>query len=50
MIFLTWICLSVLVGALASGKNRSFLGWAVISLCFSPLIGLIALLVAGEAK
>lgn len=50
MIIVTWLALSVLIGVLAQGKSRSFVGWFVLSLCFSPLIGLIALLVAGEAK
>lgn len=45
-----WLALCVLVGLLAKGKNRSWLGWFSISFFFSPLIGLIALLVAGKGK
>ena len=45
-----WLGLSVLVGALASGKNRSGFGWFILSCLLSPLIGAIALAIAGEKK
>lgn len=45
-----WLVLSGLVAGLASGKNRSGFGWFVLSALLSPLIGLIALAIAGEKK
>lgn len=45
-IFLFWLVLSVLVGLLAVKRGRSWPGWFMLSLFLSPLIGLVALLVA----
>jgi hypothetical protein len=42
-----WIFLSILVGAFASSKKRSGVGWFFLSLIISPLITFIILLVAG---
>jgi hypothetical protein len=44
MIFVAWIGFSVLVGAYANTKGRSFLGFTVLSLIISPLLGLIVAL------
>lgn len=44
-----WIILSIGIGAIAANNGRSFLGWTVLSLLLSPVIGLIAALVAGKA-
>lgn len=48
--FLFWLALAGLVGYVASERNRSAGGWALISLVFTPLIGLLALIAAGEAE
>ncbi|MGB3513557.1 MAG: hypothetical protein WBA93_30975 [Microcoleaceae cyanobacterium] len=50
MTVIFWIALSVLIGALASGKNRSGIGWFLLSCLLSPLISAIALAIAGEKK
>ena len=50
MTVVIWLGLSVLVGALASGKNRNGIGWFFLSCLLSPLIAAIALAIAGEAK
>ena len=45
-----WIILSILCGFLASGNGRSGVGYFFLSLLLSPLIGFIAVLIAGEDK
>lgn len=40
-----WFVFAIAVGVLASNRGRSGFGWFVISLFFSPLIGLIFVLV-----
>lgn len=52
MIFLlAWFGFSLLVGAYASSKGRSFAGFTVLSLLISPLLGLIvAALSKGDPK
>jgi len=50
MTVIIWLGVSILVGALASGKGRSGFGWFILSILLSPLIGAIALAIAGEAK
>ena len=54
MEILIWVILSILVGVLANAKNRSFIGYTIISLLLSPLVGLIIvlirILVVGEPK
>ena len=45
-----WIILSILCGFLASSKGRSGVGYFFLSLLLSPLIGFIAVLIAGEDK
>jgi len=45
-----WLIFSIIVGAIASGKNRSGVGYFFISLFLSPLIGIIIIAVAGEKK
>lgn len=47
-IFAFWALLALLVGALASSFGRNGFGWFLIALVLSPLIGGIALLVAGK--
>lgn len=47
-LFAFWAFLALLVGALASSYGRSGFGWFLIALILSPLIGGIALLLAGR--
>ncbi|MCS3651081.1 hypothetical protein GGQ08_003066 [Salinibacter ruber] len=47
--FLFWLALAGLVGYVASERNRNPLGWAFISILFSPIIGFLALIAAGDA-
>lgn len=50
-LFLMWIALSFLVAYIAKEKYRDYWVWWVISLAFSPLIALLALIALppGEA-
>lgn len=41
-----WLVLSVVVGVVAAIRGRSFFGGFLVSLFFSPLIGLIVVLVS----
>ena len=45
-----WILMSVGVGAIAANNGRNFLGWTALSLLLSPIVGLIAVLVAGKPE
>ena len=45
-----WILMSVGIGAIAANNGRSFLGWTALSLLLSPIVGLIAVLVAGKPE
>lgn len=45
-IALVWIGGAVVVGFIAAAKGRSFVGGALVSLLFSPLIGLVVVLVS----
>lgn len=47
-IFAFWAFLALLIGALASSFGRNGFGWFLIALVLSPLIGGIALLIAGR--
>jgi len=48
MLLLIWFVLCIVVGLIASNKNRSGFGFFLLSLFLSPLIGLIAVLAMGE--
>ena len=48
--FLFWLALAGLVGFVASERNRSPLGWGLVSLLFSPIIGFLGLIAAGDAE
>jgi hypothetical protein len=50
MTFFGWLLLSLVIGALASGRNRSFGGWLLISLVISPLLAGVFLLLAGKKE
>ncbi|MDE2811723.1 MAG: hypothetical protein OXM01_01785 [Gemmatimonadota bacterium] len=44
-IFLFWIAFAVVVGVIADkSKNRNGVGWALLSLLISPVLGLILVL------
>ena len=45
-----WVLFSVAVGILASNRGRSGVGWFFLSLCLSPLLGLIFVLVSSNLK
>jgi hypothetical protein len=45
-----WILMSVGIGAIAANNGRNFLGWTAFSLLFSPIVGLIAVLVMGKPE
>ena len=44
----SWFVLSILAGVIASQKGRSGPGFFLLSLLLSPLVGIIAALVAGQ--
>jgi len=45
-IFILWMFLSIIAGVIASQKGRSGIGFFLLSVFLSPLIGIIAALVA----
>lgn len=45
-----WTLLAVAVGVLASNKGRSGIGWFLLSVLISPLLGLIFCAVASNLK
>jgi predicted RNA-binding Zn-ribbon protein involved in translation (DUF1610 family) len=47
-IFAVWLVLSILAGIIASQKGRSGIGFFLLSLVLSPLVGIIAALVAEQ--
>ncbi|WP_428086346.1 zinc ribbon domain-containing protein [Candidatus Thioglobus sp.] len=49
-IFVLWLFLSIIAGVIASNKGRSGFGFFLLSVILSPLIGIIAALVAGENR
>jgi len=49
-IFILWLFLSIVAGIIASNKGRSGFGFFLLSVLLSPLIGIIAALVAGENR
>jgi hypothetical protein len=50
VILLPWFVLSLAVGYLGRGKSLGFWGFFVFSLVFSPIIGVLCVLVAGPAE
>lgn len=52
MVFVAlWVWLAILIPAgMAERRNRSVLGWVILSLTISPPIAIIALLVLGMAN
>ncbi|CAH0534634.1 hypothetical protein VST7929_02584 [Vibrio stylophorae] len=49
-IFIIWIIFAVVVGAIAKGKGLSGIGFFLLSILLSPLIGLIVALVIPANK
>ncbi len=47
-IFVMWLVFAGVVGWVASERDRSPVTWGLLSLLLSPLIGLIALIAAGD--
>jgi hypothetical protein len=45
IILLIYLPLCILVGCLAISKNRSFFGWFLLSIFFSPIIAILGLIV-----
>lgn len=50
MEIIIWLSLSALAGVIASNKGRSGFGFFILSVFLSPLIGIIAALIAANAK
>ena len=48
MAVVIWVVLSILAGVIAGRKGRNAFGFFALSLLLSPLVGLIAALVAAE--
>lgn len=49
MIFIVWLILCLVVGAVAQSMERSFTNYFLISIFLSPLIGFIILAIKGRA-
>ncbi len=49
-IIIIWLFLSIVAGVIAGNKGRSGFGFFMLSILLSPLIGIIAALVAGEDR
>ena len=47
-VFVVWLALSFIAGVIASKKGRSGFGFFLLSIVLSPLVGIIAALVAGQ--
>ncbi len=49
-IIIASVVFSALVGLLANSKGRSGIGWTVLCLLISPILGVIILLIVGDVK
>ena len=49
-IVILWLVLSIIAGIIASNKGRSGFGFFLLAALLSPLIGILAALIAGENK
>ncbi len=45
-----WIIFMILVGIMASKRNRSVIGWLAIAFFLTPLAGILFLLALGENR
>lgn len=50
MIVFIWALMSIGIGVIAANNGRSFIGWTALAMIISPLLGLIAVLVAGKPE
>jgi hypothetical protein len=48
VILIGWLILSVIVGSAAEGNGRSGFGFFLLSLIFSPFVGILVLLARGK--
>ena len=48
--FVLWLVLSIVVGFGAKNRNRSFWGFLILSIMFSPIISFLILVILGENK
>ena len=46
--FITWLALSIIAGVIASNKGRSGIGFFLLGVILSPLVGIIAALIVAE--
>ena len=49
-IFIVWLFFSIIAGIIAGNKGRSGFGFFLLAALLSPLIGIIAALIASENK
>lgn len=49
-IIIPWLFLSIIAAVIASNKGRSGIGFFLLAILLSPLVGIIAALIAGENK
>ena len=47
---LFWVIFVIIVGVMAFERGRSVLGWVVLSIFFSPILGIILLLLLGPSE
>jgi len=47
---LLYLILSLAVAFIAAGKSRSFIGWLLISIVLTPLLGFILIIVLPEGN
>lgn len=45
-----WVIFAIIIGAIAAGKGRSFIGWTLIACIVSPLIAIILVAVISPAN
>jgi len=45
-----WIAAGVLINEMAKSRGRNQSAWVVLSLLFSPVLGIIGLLLVGKKK
>lgn len=50
LIALFWIVFVAVTGVMAAKRGRNVLGWVVLSIFFSPLLGILLLLLVGSSE
>jgi len=48
ILVMLWVILSFVMASGAKKRNRSYIGYLVLSICFSPVISGLILLILGE--